>query len=51
MKTSAELAKETQEAIKRVSKRTLRSKKAARDFLIGAGILTKSGKQLAKPYR
>lgn len=38
-------------ASKRVMKKVLVSKTSARKFLIAAGILTKSGKSLAKPYR
>ncbi len=35
----------------RVMKRVLASKASSRKFLIEAGILDKSGKGLAKPYR
>ena len=46
-----EMVEEHLEASARVMKRVLRSKKSAREVLIGAGILDKSGKGLAKPYR
>jgi hypothetical protein len=38
-------------ASKRMRKTTLRSKMSARKFLVRAGILTRDGKRLAKPYR
>ena len=38
-------------ASKRVMKDVLATKANARKFLIAAGILSKSGKGLAKPYR
>ena len=44
MSSSAQLAKETEEALKRVMKRANRSKKTARAFLVRAGLLTKNGK-------
>ncbi len=39
------------EASKRVMKKAMRSKATATAFLVKAGILTKDGKRLAKPYR
>lgn len=45
------MVKEHLAASRKVRKRYLRSRKAARDFLVAAGILTKDGKRLAKPYR
>jgi hypothetical protein len=51
MMTVAEIVKENEEAMERGAKRATRSKRAARAFLIRAGILNKSGKGLAKPYR
>lgn len=51
MMTTAEVVKENQEAMERAAKRAMRSKKSARAFLVRAGILKKSGKGLAKPYR
>jgi hypothetical protein len=51
MQTVAQFVKENEEAMERAAKRAMRSKKAARAFLIRAGILDKSGKRLAKPYR
>jgi hypothetical protein len=51
VKSSAAILKEHREASKTVMKKALRSKRAARAFLIGAGILDKNGKKLAKPYR
>ncbi|MBX3387986.1 MAG: hypothetical protein KF691_00880 [Phycisphaeraceae bacterium] len=38
-------------ASKKVMKKVLKSKKRSIRFLVAAGILTKSGKSLAKPYR
>jgi hypothetical protein len=51
MMTTAEIVKDNEAAMKRAAKRAMRSKKAARAFLVRAGILNKSGKGLAKPYR
>ena len=51
MMTVTQIVKENQEAMERAAKRAMRSKKTARAFLIRAGILNKSGKGLAKPYR
>jgi hypothetical protein len=51
MMTTAQIVKENQQAMDRAAKRALRSKKAARAFLVRAGILKKKGKGLAKPYR
>jgi hypothetical protein len=51
MMTTKQIVKENQEAMERAAKRALRSKKAARAFLVRAGILNKNGKGLAKPYR
>ncbi len=38
-------------AAEAVAKKTLASRKSARAFLVKAGILDKSGKKLAAPYR
>jgi hypothetical protein len=51
MLTIAEIVKENEVAMESAAKRAKRSKKSARAFLIRAGILEKSGKRLAKPYR
>ncbi len=51
MTSSEEIVREHERAADKVMKKALGSKKSARAFLIHAGILTKSGKQLAKPYR
>ncbi len=51
MQSMAQMVKEYLAASKRVSKKVLRSKKAARQFLIDAGMATKDGKRLAPPYR
>lgn len=51
MQTTAEMVKEHLEASKRLMKKVLASKRSARAFLVSAGILDKSGKGLAKPYR
>lgn len=48
--STEEIVSEHLRAAKQVSKR-LKSKKYAREFLISAGILEKSGKGLAAPYR
>jgi hypothetical protein len=49
--SSAEIAKEFEQASKKLMKKVLRSKRSAQSFLIRAGILDKDGKRLAKPYR
>ena len=51
MMTVSEIVKENEQAMKRAGKRARRSKETARAFLVRAGILDKSGKRLAKPYR
>jgi hypothetical protein len=51
MMTTAEIVKDNEEAMKRAAGRAKRSKAAARAFLVRAGILDKTGKRLAKPYR
>ena len=51
MTSSAEIAREHMKASRRVMRKALRSKRIAKAFLIRTGILTKDGKQLAKPYR
>ena len=51
MMTVAQIVQENEQAMKRAGKRARRSKGAARAFLVRAGILDKSGKRLAKPYR
>jgi hypothetical protein len=47
---TSKLVRDHLRASKKVMKKVLRSKKAARAFLVEAGILTKSGK-LSKRYR
>ena len=49
--TTREIVKEHQEASKRVMKKATRTKSSAREALAKAGILTKDGQRLAKPYR
>ncbi|HVX86913.1 MAG TPA: hypothetical protein VH253_19170 [Phycisphaerae bacterium] len=51
MTSSAAIVREHTRAAKKAMKEALRSPKDARAFLIRAGILTKSGKRLARPYR
>lgn len=51
MMTTAQIVKENREAMERAAKRATRSREAARAFLVRAGILSKDGKTLAKPYR
>jgi hypothetical protein len=51
MTSSADIVREHIKASKQVMKKAMRSKRAARGFLIRAGILAKNGNQLAKPYR
>lgn len=51
MMSVSQIIKENEEAMERAGKKALRSKASARAFLIRAGILDKSGKRLAKPYR
>jgi len=51
MMSTAQIVRENREAMERAAKRACRSKKAARAFLVRAGILEKSGNRLAKPYR
>jgi hypothetical protein len=51
MMTTTQIVRENQEAMERAAKRAMRSRKSARAFLVRAGILDKSGKRLAKPYR
>lgn len=51
VQSTAEMVKEHLEASERLMKKVLASKKSARAFLVRAGILDKSGKGLAKPYR
>lgn len=46
-----QIVKDNQKAMDRAFKKAMRSKRAARAFLIRAGILKKNGKGLAKPYR
>jgi hypothetical protein len=50
MTSSAAIVKEHIRESKKFMK-TIRSKRDAKNFLIRAGILTKSGNKLAKPYR
>jgi len=50
MTLSAIIIKEHREAARQL-RRELRDPKRAREFLIRAGILSKSGKRLAKRYR
>lgn len=50
-KTTKQIVEEHLAAAKRSMKKVMRSKATARAALISAGILTKDGKQLAKPYR
>jgi hypothetical protein len=51
MTSSAAIAKEHIKASKQSMKRAMGSKRNAKAFLIRAGILSKNGKKLAKPYR
>jgi hypothetical protein len=51
MISSTMIAREHELAEKKFMKKALRSKQRAKSFLIRAGILSKNGKQLAKPYR
>ena len=50
MTTSATTRKQLQ-TLEKATRGALRSKKAARAFLVRAGILAKGGKKLAAPYR
>jgi hypothetical protein len=49
--TSKQIADEHRAASRRAMKKILRSKATATAALVRAGILTKDGKRLAKPYR
>lgn len=51
MKSTSEIVAEHRKAAKAVMKKVLRSKASATAFLVRAGILTKDGERLAKPYR
>jgi hypothetical protein len=51
MMTTEEFIKDHRKAAASAMKKALRSKKTAIAFLVRAGILEKSGKRLAKPYR
>ena len=48
--SSATIVKQHNEASKKLVK-TVKTKKQAQAFLIRAGILSKDGKQLTRPYR
>lgn len=48
---TSKLVAEHLKASRSVMKLVLSSKRASVEFLIGAGLLEKSGKKLAKPYR
>jgi hypothetical protein len=50
MTSSAAIVKEHLRASRKLMKKT-RSKREAKKFLIRAGILTKNGDKLSKPYR
>ena len=49
--TTKQIVEEHRAASKRVMKKATRSKVTARAALTKAGILTKDGRRLAKPYR
>jgi len=51
MTSSAAIVKENIQALRKSTKKALRSKREAKESLIRAGILTKSGNRLSKPYR
>jgi hypothetical protein len=51
MMTTAQIVKESRQALRRATRKAMRNKKTAIAFLVRAGILEKSGKRLAKPYR
>jgi hypothetical protein len=51
MMSVAQIVRENEQAMESAAKRATRSKKTARAFLVRAGILDKTGKRLAKPYR
>jgi hypothetical protein len=51
MMTTAEIVKDHRIAAAKAMTKALRTKKTAIAFLQRAGILDKSGKRLAKPYR